>query len=81
MTTTTIKVSKELRDRLAVLAQAENTTLAGAIERSLDAADDAQFWAAVAATMSPGTVAADSAGHAATLADGLDANEDWSDVW
>lgn len=81
MTTTTIKVPTELRDRLAALARTEKTTLAGAIERSLDAADDAQFWAAVATTMSPGTVAADSALHAATLSDGLDPDEDWSDVW
>lgn len=81
MTTTTIKVPTELRDRLAALARTEKTTLAGAIERSLDAADDAQFWAAVVTTMSPGTVAAESARHAAALSDGLDTDEDWSDVW
>jgi predicted transcriptional regulator len=83
MPSTTIKVPVELRDRLADLARAENTTLAGAIERSLAAAEDARFWADVAATLGADSrrAATDSERHAATLTDGLDPDEDWSDIW
>lgn len=44
---TTIRVSKELRDRLQERARAEGVTLAGAIERALDASDERHFWDAV----------------------------------
>lgn len=47
--TTTIKVPRELRDRLSALARAQNTTLAGAITRILDEADEQSFWAAIRA--------------------------------
>lgn len=93
MTTTTIKVPVELRDRLAELAKRDGTTLAGAIVRSLDAAEESAFWAAVAKTLgaSPATEEADvdgqqhvSAGAEALsgdLSDGLDPDETWDDVW
>lgn len=82
MASTTIKVPVALRDRLAELARTGNTTLAGAIERSLDAAEDARFWAEVAQTLGADAPRAVSAGEriAGTLSDGLDPDEDWSDV-
>jgi predicted transcriptional regulator len=85
MPSTTIKVPVELRDRLAALANRENTTLAGAIARSLDAAESAVFWADVAASM--GTTAAGSPVSSdveelsGSLTDGLDPEETWDDVW
>lgn len=84
MASTTIKVPVELRDRLAALAERDHTTLAGAIERSLDAADESAFWTRLAATMgsaAPGVshrLAEDVSG---SLADGLDPAESWDDVW
>jgi predicted transcriptional regulator len=47
MTMTTIKVPKELRDRLAAQAKREHITLAAAIARALDEAEERQFWDAV----------------------------------
>lgn len=47
MTATTIKVPRELRDRIALRASAQKTTLAGAIERALDDSDEQRFWADV----------------------------------
>ena len=47
--TTTIKVPRDLRDRLAALARDQHTTLAGAITRVLDEADEQAFWAAIRA--------------------------------
>jgi predicted transcriptional regulator len=44
---TTIKVPTELRDRLAARAKKENITLAAAIARALDEAEERQFWDAV----------------------------------
>lgn len=84
MTLTTIKVPAELRDRLAEVAKREHTTLAGAIERSLERADTAAFWEDVRATMGntdaqPGLLA-DAERFAGSLSDGLDPDEDWSDV-
>jgi len=82
MPSTTIKVPVELRDRLAVLAGREHTTLAGAIARSLDAAESAAFWAEVAKTMSSGLpVSADAEQFGGSLSDGLDPEESWDDVW
>jgi hypothetical protein len=82
MAMTTIKVPVELRDRLALLARREHTTLAGAIERSLDRADTTAFWEEMRATMGAGQAALplDARRYAGTLADGLDPDEDWSDV-
>lgn len=50
---TTIKVPRHLRDRLATRARATHTTLAGALEQALDAADEQEFWAAVRASNAP----------------------------
>jgi predicted DNA-binding protein len=83
MTSTTIKVPVELRDRLAELAKREHTTLAGAIERSLDQAETAAFWEDVRATMSGGdtpAVLAQDTERLGALKDGLDPDEDWTDV-
>lgn len=44
---TTIKVSRELRDRIAARAARDGTTLAGAITRALDASEAESFWAQV----------------------------------
>ncbi|WP_315095103.1 hypothetical protein [uncultured Cellulomonas sp.] len=43
-TFTTIKVPKDLRDRIAALAAHEGTTLAGALTHALDRADEQAFW-------------------------------------
>ena len=85
MPSTTIKVPVELRDRLAALATRENTTLAGAIAQSLDAAESAAFWADVARTMGPPNagsgVSSDVEQLSGSLTDGLDPEETWDDVW
>jgi hypothetical protein len=85
MAFTTIKVPVELRDRLAALAGRENTTLAGAIARSLDAAESAAFWADVARTMgkadAASSVSSDVERLSGSLSDGLDPDETWDDVW
>lgn len=44
---TTIKVSRELRDRIAERARTLGVPLAGAIERALDDADEWRFWESV----------------------------------
>ena len=85
MASTTIKVPVELRDRLAVLASRENTTLAGAIAQSLNAAESAAFWADVSKTMGTTGAAAPSSSEieqlSGSLIDGLDPEETWDDVW
>jgi predicted transcriptional regulator len=85
MASTTIKVPVELRDRLAVLASRDNTTLAGAIVQSLDAAESAAFWADVARTMGTTSVGALLSSEieqlGGSLTDGLDPEETWDDVW
>jgi predicted transcriptional regulator len=84
MTSTTIKVPTELRDRLADLAKREHTTLAGAIARSLDRAETAAFWEDVRATMSgvdKQLAASDDVERfSGTLTDGLDPDEDWTGI-
>lgn len=83
MASTTIKVPIALRDRLAEMARAEHTTLAGAIERSLAAADEARFWTDLATTMGASATPpkVDAERDSAVLTDGLDPNEDWTDIW
>lgn len=49
MTTTTIKVSRSLRDRIAERARVQGVTMAVAIEAALDASDEQRFWDAVRA--------------------------------
>lgn len=46
-TPTTIKVSRQLRDRIAARAAQEGTTLAGAISHALDVSDEETFWVRV----------------------------------
>lgn len=48
-TPTTIKVSRELRDRIAARARQEGTTLAAVIVHALDISEEETFWARVAA--------------------------------
>ena len=84
MPATTIKVPSELRDRLAAIAKREHTTLAGAIARSLDAAEEASFWSDVASRMvtaGDASRVSDPAALESTLTDGLDPAETWDDVW
>jgi len=85
MPSTTIKVPVELRDRLAALARRKHTTLAGAIARTLDAAEDAAFWAEVGTTMGGAQaqrrIPDDLARLDGSLTDGLDPDENWDDVW
>lgn len=52
-TLTTIKVPRELRDRIAVRAKREGTTLAEAIAHALDVSEEEEFWARVAADHRP----------------------------
>lgn len=77
---TTIKVPVELRDRLAEIARREHTTLAGAIARTLDGADEAAFWRRAAEAMTVAAGGAAAATVEGTLADGLDPDERWDDV-
>lgn len=77
---TTIKVPVELRNRLAEIARREDTTLAGAISRMLDAAEEAAFWRQAAETMSIPAAMADAVAFQGTLIDGLDPDERWDDV-
>jgi hypothetical protein len=81
----TIKVPVELRDRLAALASRESTTLAGAIARSLDAAESAAFWSDVERTMGTSGVGSSTSSGveqlSGSLTDGLDPEETWDDVW
>lgn len=46
---TTIKVPRDLRDRIAARAARDGTTLAAAIARALDVSEEEEFWAKVAA--------------------------------
>lgn len=81
----TIKVPVELRDRLAALARRVHTTLAGAIARTLNATEDAAFWAEVGTTMGGAQaqqrIANDLPRLEGCLTDGLDPDENWDDVW
>lgn len=84
MATTTLKVPVELRDRLAEQARRHGTTLAGVIAHALEVAEEREFWEEVRATMGTPAARADlraeSERFAATLTDGVDEDEDWSDV-
>jgi predicted transcriptional regulator len=44
---TTIKVPRDLRDRLAVLAKGSHTSMAGVIDHAITEAQDRDFWSAV----------------------------------
>lgn len=79
MSSTTIKVPKELRDRLATLAGQQHTTLAGVVENALDAVEESAFWSGVAAAMG-GRPFTEATGDA-SLTEGLDPDESWDDVW
>lgn len=83
MPTTSIKVPVELRDRLSALARRRQMTLAATIADALDVAESTEFWERVRTSMperpsAAATAAADDLDR--TLADGLDPDEDWSDV-
>jgi predicted transcriptional regulator len=80
---TTIKVPVEFRDRIAKLAEHRHLTMAGAVERAIDVAEEEEFWARARAVM--GTAAArsdlerESERLASSLGDELEP-EDWSDI-
>ena len=82
---TTIRVTRQLHDRLTHRAESAGTTLAGAIELALDAEEQAEFWEQVAARMgSPearASLAADAVAFSGTLKDGLEPDESWNDEW
>ena len=84
MTSTTIRVPRQLHERLAKRAANRHTTLAEAIEHALDTEDAAEFWASVEATMGTATAQAvirvDAEALSGTLKDGLDPDERWDDV-
>ena len=74
---TTIKVSKELRDRLATRARREHLTLGAVIARALDESDERAFWSAVTAEHAALTEDDRRAQLAdATLADVVDPEDD-----
>ncbi|PZF79512.1 hypothetical protein [Jiangella anatolica] len=81
---TTIRVPRELHDRLSKYAAAHHTSLAGAIGRALDAEERAAFWDDVRSTM--GTregvdeLRGETERYAGSLKDGLDPNERWDDI-
>lgn len=82
MPNTSIKVPVELRDRLSAIARQQRVTLAAAITRALDVAETAEFWERVRTSM-PERVPAqalDADEFGRTLADGLEPDEDWTDV-
>lgn len=74
---TTIKVTKQLRDRLAARAQRDHVTLGTAIARALDESEERTFWKSVAAEHAS-LSAADRHGYLpdATLLDSRDPADD-----
>jgi predicted transcriptional regulator len=74
--TTTIRIPRSLHRQLSEYAKPRRLTLVGAIERSLEAALQEEFWAAVDASMGTTEAVAESQAEAAsvsgTLRDGLD---------
>jgi len=54
--------------------------MAGVITRSLEVAQEAEFWRAVELTMAPADVSADAEKLAGSLADGLDPDESWDEI-
>lgn len=79
MSTTTIKVPTQLRDRLARRARLQHTTLSGAVAAALDVVEEAEFWAEVRATMGATDLAQDAEQFSGAASDGLEP-EDWSDI-
>lgn len=81
---TSIRVSRELHERLNKRAKHHHASLAEVIERALDAEDDSRFWDAVQATMTGGgpraSLRSESERSSGTLKDGLVADEHWDDI-
>ncbi len=80
MPNTSIKVPVELRDRLSALARRQHVTLAAAITQALDVAEAAEFWEQVRTSMPERRSDAGDDEIGRTLSDGLDPEEDWSDL-
>lgn len=80
MSTTSIKVPVELRDRLSAVARRQRVTLAAAISHALDVAETAEFWDRVRTSM-PAAAAnpAETDELSRTVSDGIEP-EDWTDV-
>jgi predicted transcriptional regulator len=85
VSSTTVRLSRQLHERLARRAEAEHTTLAGVIEHALDVQEREEFWAQAAITLGSAeahqVAQAESVRMAGTLRDGLDLGETWDDVW
>ncbi|WP_158299778.1 hypothetical protein [Glycomyces paridis] len=81
---TTIKVPVELRDRIAKLAEHRHLTMAGAVERAIDVAEEEEFWARARAVMGSADARDDlrreSERLSGTIRDELEP-EDWSDLF
>ena len=77
---TTIRVPRNLRERIAERARREHISQAQVIQAALDEADRAAFWAQVRRTMTTPEARTELVAEADALhnADGLEA-EDWSD--
>ncbi|WP_100446693.1 toxin-antitoxin system protein [Glycomyces xiaoerkulensis] len=80
---TTIKVTTDLRDRIARLAESRHLTMAGAVERAIDVGEEEEFWARARAVMGTAAARADlrreNERFATVLEDELEP-EDWSDL-
>lgn len=78
--TTTIRVPRDLRERIAEQARQRQMSQAQVIRAALDDADRAAFWAEVRRSMTTAEARDDLIGEAEALhnVDGLEA-EDWSD--
>ena len=81
---TSIRVSRELHERLVERAQAQHVSLSDVIQQALDAQEDTAFWNAVRTTMSGRGARASLESEVErvgpALKDGLDPDERWDDV-
>jgi hypothetical protein len=81
---TSIRVSKELHERLVERAHAQHVSLSDVIQQALDAQEDTAFWSAVRSTMGNrgprASLESEVERAAPALKDGLDPDERWDDV-
>lgn len=81
---TSIRVSRELHERLVERAQAQHVSLSDVIQQALDAQEDSTFWSVVRATMgnrgARASLTAEVERSGSALKDGLDPDERWDDI-
>jgi predicted transcriptional regulator len=81
---TTIRVSRELHERLSARARDEHVTLAEVIEHALDRQERAEFWNEVRRTMvAPeprARIAQEAEAFGPAQRDGLGDDESWDDI-